>query len=257
MAESARQLFALSDEVAIVTGASRGIGEAIARGLAAFGAKVVVASRKQDAVEAVAASIRAEGGTAIAVAAHMGDSTAIKNLVTKSQDHFGGIDILVNNAAANPVFGPLQTVDEAAFAKIMQVNVWGPLALAREAQPSMTARGGGSIVNISSIGGLRPEPMLGLYSASKAALINLSQTMAKEWGRDGIRVNVVCPGLVQTKFSAALWQDEKTLQRFLHTVPLGRIGQPEDLVGLAIFLASPASVYCTGAVFTVDGGHTI
>src|SRR6516162_9395537 len=139
----------------------------------------------------------------------------------------------------------------------MQVNVWGPLALAREAYPLMRARGGGSVINISSIGGLRPEPMLGLYSASKAALINLSQTMAREWGADGIRVNVICPGLIQTKFSAALWQDEANLKRFLQTVPLGRIGRPEDVVGIAIYLASAASAYCTGAVFTVDGGHVV
>ncbi len=257
MAEPFRQLFDLSGKVAIVTGASRGIGEAIARGLAAFGATVVVSSRKQEAVDAVAESIRSDGHQAFAVPAHMGDLAAIRNLVVKTQEQFGGIDILVNNAAANPVFGPLLSVDDAAFAKIMQVNVWGPLALARAAHALMKSRGGGSIINVSSIGGLRPEPMLGLYSASKAALINLSQTMAKEWSREGIRVNVICPGLVKTKFSAALWQDEKTLQRFLQTVPLGRIAQPEDMVGVAVYLASPASAYCTGAVFTVDGGHII
>ena len=257
MGNAFRQLFDLTGKAAIITGASKGIGEAVARGLAAFGAKVVVSSRKQEAVEAVAKSIQAEGGEALAVAAHMGDASAINNLAAAAKGHFGGVDIIVNNAAANPVFGPLLSVNEEAFAKIMQVNVWGPLALAREAYPLMRARGGGSVINISSIGGLRPEPMLGLYSASKAALINLSQTMAREWGADGIRVNVICPGLIQTKFSAALWQDEANLKRFLQTVPLGRIGRPEDVVGIAIYLASAASAYCTGAVFTVDGGHVV
>src|SRR5262249_20659618 len=132
-----------------------------------------------------------------------------------------------------------------------------PLELSRLAHPLLAARGGGSVINISSIGGLRPEPLLGLYSVSKAALLSLTQVMAREWAKDGIRANAVCPGLIQTKFSAALWQDEKHLQRFLHNVPLGRIGQPEDMVGLAVYLAGPASRYCTGAVFTVDGGHTI
>jgi NAD(P)-dependent dehydrogenase (short-subunit alcohol dehydrogenase family) len=257
MADPYRQLFDLTGKVAIVTGASKGIGEAIARGLAAFGAKVVVSSRKQEAVEAVAKSIQEGGGEALAVAAHMGDLAAIKQLVARASEHFGVISIIVNNAAANPVYGPLLSVDDDVFAKILEVNVWGPLALARQVHPMMRAHGGGSIINVSSVGGLRPEPFLGLYNASKAALINLSQTMAKEWGPDGIRVNVMCPGLIQTKFSAALWQDEKTLSRFLQTVPLGRIGQSDDLVGLAIYLASPASAYCTGAVFTVDGGHTI
>jgi NAD(P)-dependent dehydrogenase (short-subunit alcohol dehydrogenase family) len=257
MTSSIRNIFDLTNKVAIVTGASKGIGEAIARGLAAFGAKVVVSSRKQEAIDAVAQSIRADGQEAVGVVGHMGEPAAVKNLVVKTCEKFGGVDVIVNNAAANPVFGPLLSVDDAAFAKIMQVNVWGPLALAREAHPIMKSRGGGSVINISSIGGLRPEPMLGLYSASKAALINLSQTMAKEWGRDNIRVNVICPGLVQTKFSAALWQDEKTLERFLQTVPLGRIAQPEEMVGLAVYLASPASSYCTGAVFTADGGHII
>jgi NAD(P)-dependent dehydrogenase (short-subunit alcohol dehydrogenase family) len=139
----------------------------------------------------------------------------------------------------------------------MSVNVKGPLELAKRAHPIMARRGGGSIINISSIGGIRPEPLLGLYSISKAALISLTKVMAQEWSRDGIRVNAVCPGLVQTKFSAALWQNEQHLQRFLRALPLGRIAQPDEIVGLAIYLASAASSYCTGAVFTIDGGHTI
>jgi NAD(P)-dependent dehydrogenase (short-subunit alcohol dehydrogenase family) len=256
MPKSYRQLFDLSGKVALVTGASKGLGEAIAHGLAEFGARVVVSSRKQEAVDAVAQAIALAGGQAAAFAAHMGDSAAIRRLVAQTVDRFGGVDVVVNNAAANPIFGPLLDAPEEAFHKIMDVNVKGPLELARQAHPVMTKRGGGSVINISSIGGLRPEPMLGLYSASKAALISLTRTMAREWAPDGIRANVVCPGLFRTKFSAALWQDENVLRRFLGQIPLGRIGEPEEVVGLAIFLAGPASGYCTGAVFTADGGYT-
>jgi NAD(P)-dependent dehydrogenase (short-subunit alcohol dehydrogenase family) len=257
MSNQYRRLFDLTGKVAIVTGASKGIGAAIAHGLAEFGARVVVSSRKQPAVEAVAQAITAAGGQAAALAAPMGDPASIKNLVAQTVDRFSGLDIVVNNAAVNPVYGPLLQAPLEAFDKIMEVNVKGPFELARQARPIMAAHGGGSIINISSIGGLRPEPMLGFYSASKAALINLTQAMAQEWAAAGIRVNAICPGLVRTKFSAALWQDDMVLERFLRAVPLGRIAEPEDIVGLAIYLAGPASSYCTGAVFTVDGGATI
>jgi dehydrogenase/reductase SDR family protein 4 len=251
-----RELFDLTGKIALVTGASKGIGAAIARGLAEFGARVVVSSRKIDAVEVVAAELRTDGLNASALAAHMGDAAAIKRLVEETTRLHGGIDILVNNAATNPVYGPLLDADAAAFDKILNVNVKGPLELARAAHPHLR-RSGGSILNISSIGGLSPEASLGLYSVSKAALISLTKVMAAEWAGDGIRVNAICPGLIQTKFSAALWQDEQRLQRFLAEIPLGRIGQPEEIVGLAVFLASDAARYCTGAVFTVDGGYTI
>jgi NAD(P)-dependent dehydrogenase (short-subunit alcohol dehydrogenase family) len=255
MAIPFRQLFDLTGKVALITGASQGIGAAIAQGLAAYGAKVVVSSRKQASVEAVAQEITVQGGTALAVAAHMGELSQIQQLVEQTQAAMGGVDILVNNAAANPVYGPILQTDTAVFDKIMAVNVRGPLELAKRVQPLMAARGGGAIINISSIGGLTPEPGLGIYSVSKAALISLTKVLAQEWGKDGIRCNVICPGLVKTKFSAALWQEEKTLQRFLREVPLGRIAQPEEMAGLALFLASPAASYCTGAVFTADGGY--
>jgi NAD(P)-dependent dehydrogenase (short-subunit alcohol dehydrogenase family) len=257
MPTRSRDLFDLTGKVAIVTGASKGIGEAIARGLAAFGARVVLSSRKQPAVEAVAQAICGDGGEAAAVAAHMGDPAAVRNLVARTRELYGGVDIVVNNAATNPVYGPLLEADEDVFDKIMAVNVKGPLELAKAAYPLLAGRGGGSVINVSSIGGLTPEPLLGLYSASKAALISLTKVMAREWGPAGVRANVLCPGLVRTKFSAALWQDEAVLQRFLQKVPLGRIAQPEEMVGLAVYLAGPASAYCTGAVFTVDGGYTV
>jgi NAD(P)-dependent dehydrogenase (short-subunit alcohol dehydrogenase family) len=217
----------------------------------------VVSSRKQDSVEAVAKAIRDSGFEAAAVAAHMGDLTAVRQLVAKTQEVYGGVDVVVNNAATNPTFGPLLETDEGIFDKIMAVNVKGPLELAKQAHPIMKQRGGGSIINISSIGGISPEPLLGLYSVSKAALMSLTKVMAQEWSRDGIRVNAICPGLVQTKFSAALWQNDQYLGQFLQALPLRRIAQPEEMVGLAVYLASAASSYCTGAIFTVDGGHTI
>jgi NAD(P)-dependent dehydrogenase (short-subunit alcohol dehydrogenase family) len=251
-----RTLFDLTGKAAIVTGASKGIGEAVARGLAEFGARVVVSSRKQEAVEAVAAALRADGLEAAAVAAHAGDSAALRRLVEETIRLYGRLDIVVNNAATNPVYGPLLAADDSAFDKILAVNLRGPLELARAAHPHLRQQGG-SIVNVSSIGALSPEPGLALYSVSKAALVSLTKAMAQEWGGDGIRANAICPGLIQTKFSAALWQDERTLERFLSHVPFGRIGQPHDLVGLAIYLASDAGRYCTGGIFTVDGGYTI
>jgi NAD(P)-dependent dehydrogenase (short-subunit alcohol dehydrogenase family) len=257
MITNPRELFDLKGKVAIVTGASKGIGEAIARGLAAFGARVVLSSRKLESVETVAKSIREQGGEAVAVAAHVGDTAALRTLVERTVEAFGGIDIVVNNAATNPVYGPLLQADEGVFDKIMAVNVRGPLELAKLAHPHMVKRGGGSVINISSIGGISPEPLLGLYSVSKAALVSLTKVMAQEWGRDNVRANVICPGLVRTKFSAALWQNEQVLKEFTQALPLGRIAEPHEMVGLALFLAAPASSYCTGGVYVADGGHTL
>lgn len=254
---SLQEKFDLTGRVAIVTGASRGIGAAIAHGLAACGARVMLSSRKQEAVDAVAAEIAAAGHEARAVAAHVGNCDDVARLVDETVSAFGRIDIVVNNAATNPVFGPVLSVDSGLFDKIMNVNVRGPLELCKLAHPHMAAQGGGAVVNISSVGGIKPEPMLGVYSVSKAALISLSKVLATEWGRDGIRVNAICPGLVQTAFSAALWQNEAIVEDFLSRVPLGKMATVEDIVPLALFLASPASSYCTGAVYTIDGGLTI
>ena len=252
-----RDRFRLDGKIAVVTGASKGIGEAIARGLAEFGAHVVVSSRKQEAVEAVTTSIRADGFEASALACHMGDVDAIHAFVDRVADEHGGIDIIVNNAAANPVFGPVEDTGSDAFDKIFDVNLRGPFELCKRALPVMRARGGGSIINIASIGGLNPEPGIGMYSVSKAALINLTQTFAKEWGPDGVRANAICPGFIQTKFSQVMWGNDALLNELETRLPLGRIGQAEEMAGLAVFLASDAASYCTGGVYLADGGYML
>ncbi len=249
--------FRLDNKVAIVTGASKGIGKAIARALGQQGAKVVIASRKQEAVDETANEFLAEGIEAIGIAAHMGDKLQINNLVEQTIKHFGGIDIIVNNAATNPSFGPITETDNTVFNKIMDVNVNGPLELSKLAYPVMKQRGGGSVINISSIEGITPGTGLGLYSVSKAALIALTKVLAKEWGSSLIRVNVICPGLIQTKFSEALTANEKILKHILAKQALPQLAEPDDIAGLALFLASDASSFCTGAVFTADGGYTI
>ena len=248
-------MFQLDGKVALFTGASKGIGEAMARGLAEFGAKVVVSSRKQEAVDAVANSFKADGLDAVGVAANMGNTQDIHALVDKTIETYGGIDIVINNAAANPVFGPIQHTDERAFDKIIDVNLKGPFELCKKAYPFLKQRGGGSIIHISSIGGLTPEAGIGIYSVSKAAIINMTKAMAQDWGADNIRVNAICPGLIKTKFSEALWGDNEILNRFLKNIPLGRAGAPEDIAGLAVYLASDASAYCTGGVYMADGGY--
>jgi NAD(P)-dependent dehydrogenase (short-subunit alcohol dehydrogenase family) len=249
--------FRLDGKVAIVTGASKGIGEAIARALAQQGAKVVVASRKQESVDAVAADIRTQGHEATGISAHMGDMDQVRQLLEKTIAIYGGVDIIVNNAAINPVFGPLLQTDLKTFDKIMEVNVKGPMELCKIAHPLMKQRGGGSVIQISSIEGIRPGHGLGLYSVSKSTLIALSKVMAKEWGSDNIRVNVICPGLVRTRFSEALTSNEKILQMIMKAQALPQVAVPEDIAGLALYLASPASAFCTGGVFTADGGYTI
>ncbi len=249
--------FRLNDKVAIITGASKGIGKAIARALGQQGAKIVISSRKQEAVDETVKEFLAEGIEAIGVAAHMGDEIQIKNLAEQTINHFGGIDIVVNNAATNPSFGPVLETDNTMFDKIMEVNVKGPLALCKLAYPVMKQKGAGSVINISSIEGITPGSGLGLYSVSKAALIALTKVLAKEWGPDNIRVNVICPGLIKTKFSEALTKNEKILKHILAKQALPQVAAPEDIAGLALFLASEAASFCTGSVFTADGGYTI
>ncbi|GAB3015752.1 glucose 1-dehydrogenase [Spirosoma pulveris] len=252
-----KAIFDLTGKVAIITGASKGIGEDMARVFAKFGAKVIISSRKQDACDALASDIRAQGGEATGIAAHVGDMDQLQQLVNKSIATYGGIDILVNNAASNPVFGPSLDCDGAAFDKIMQDNVKAPFELSKLCYPSMKARGGGSIIMISSIAGHTPDPGLGMYSVSKASLNMLTKVLAKEWGPDGIRVNAICPGLIKTKFSQALWQNEKILEHFTNRIPIARMGTVDEISPLALFLASGASSYSTGSLFYADGGTVI
>jgi NAD(P)-dependent dehydrogenase (short-subunit alcohol dehydrogenase family) len=199
-----KNVFDLTGKVALITGASKGIGEAIARIFAEYGAKVVISSRKQADLDELANDIKATGGECTGIAAHAGEINQLKLLVEKTVEIYGGIDILVNNAATNPVYGPSLDCSESAFDKIMQVNVKTPFELAKMIHPIMKARGGGSVINISSIAGHTPDPGLGIYSVSKASLNMLTKVLAKEWGEDSIRVNAICPGLIKTKFSQAL-----------------------------------------------------
>lgn len=249
--------FDLTDKVAIITGASKGIGEAMAYEFGKAGAKVVISSRKQEQLDAVAEEFRKEGIEVLPFAANTGSEKDIEELVKKTIATYGGVDVLVNNAATNPVFGPVIKTELSAYDKIMEVNVRGPFYLSQLVYPSMKERGGGSIINISSVEGINPGFGLGAYSVSKAALIMQSKVLAKEWGLKNIRVNAICPGLIKTKFSEALWSNDKTMEMVMHKQPIKRIGETKDLTGLALFLASDAGSYTTGAMFTVDGGLTI
>ncbi len=251
-------VFSLKGKVAIITGASKGIGEAIAVYFAQAGADIVISSRKQADLDVLAAEISSKYNVKVlAVAAHIGDSGQLQNLVQKTQETFGGVDILVNNAATNPVFGPILSADNDAFDKIMAINVRSPFELSKLVHPIMKGRGAGSIINISSIAGTTPDPGLGIYSVSKAALNMLTKVNAKEWGIDGIRVNAVSPGLIKTKFSQALWENPKMLEHFTKNLPVARMGTVDEIASLVLYLASDASKYTTGVNFTVDGGTTI
>jgi len=238
----------------VITGATRGIGRAISVQLGRAGATVVVSSRKADAVAATVQSLDAEGISARGFPANVGRLDEARALIAFVERELGGIDVLVNNAAVSPVYGPLTSMTESAFDKIMAVNLKAPLELACRALPIMAARGGGSIVNLSSVDGLRPDHDLAIYSASKAALINLTKAMALEWGAQNVRANAICPGLIKTDFSAAMWNNNDGVAAQLARQPLPRLGTPEDVAGLALFLASDAGSYCTGGVYLVDGG---
>ena len=248
--------FDLSGKVAIVTGGSRGIGRAIALGLASHGADVVVASRKQADLDIVAAEIRALGRKAAAIATHMRNKEDIDRLVEQTLEHFGKIDILVNNAGTNPYFGLLMNIEESAWDQIMTVNLKGYFLMAQAVARGMIEQGSGSIINVSSAGGRRASPGLGAYSISKAGDIMLTQVLAQELGQHGIRVNAIAPGIVQTKFAEALWSNEQILEASLRMTPLGRIGQPEEMAGVCVWLASEASSFVTGQTIILDGGQS-
>lgn len=250
-------LFDLTGKVAIITGASRGIGEAIAHTYAAAGASVVVSSRKQDGVEAVAAQIRQAGGQALAVAAHMGDREAVENLIQRAVEAFGGVDIAVNNAAINPHFGPLLAATDSMWDKTLDVNVKGYIRLIQAVAPIMQTRGGGKIINNASIAGLRTAPNMGLYSISKTSVLMMTKVLANELAPHNIQVNALAPGLIKTKFSQALWKNPQISERAIKGIPQKRIGSVDEITGIALYLAAPASNFTTGATFVVDGGASI
>ncbi|MBI2422107.1 MAG: glucose 1-dehydrogenase [Candidatus Hydrogenedentes bacterium] len=249
--------FNLTDKVILVNGASRGIGESFALEFAARGAKVVVTSRKQESVDAVAQAIRAKGGTALPVACHTGQPDRIAALFEKIRAEFGRLDVLVNNAATNPYFGPFITAPETAFDKTFEVNVKGYFLMAQQAAQLMTAQGKGSIINIASIEGITPSPMMSIYSMTKAAVIMLTKSLAVELGPANVRCNCICPGLTETRFAKVLIETEEIYKRQMEHTPMGRHAQPEEIAGAAVFLASDASSYTTGAIITCDGGSSI
>ena len=251
--------FDLTGMVAIVTGSSRGIGLASAYELAEHGAKVVISSRKQDACDAVAANLNAKygEGTAIAIAANISDKAGLQHLVDETRTHFGRIDILVCNAASNPYYGPQAGIADDQFRKILDNNIVSNHWLIQMVAPEMLERRSGSIIIISSIGGLRGSPVIGAYCISKAADMQLARNLAVEFGPSNVRVNCIAPGLIKTDFARALWEDPQRIEAANTSVPLRRIGEPEEIAGAVVFLASSASNFMTGQTMVIDGGVTI
>lgn len=248
--------FSLEGRVALVTGGSRGIGRAFALGLAQAGADVVVASRKLPDLEKVSEEIRGLGRKSLAVAAHVAKMDQIKDLVNKVKDEFGKIDILVNNAATNPVMDHALDVEERAWDTIMNLNLKGLFFLSQAVARVMKEKGGGKIINVTSIEGITPG-ILPVYSISKAGVIMATKVMAREWSKYNIRVNAIAPGLTKTSFSEALWNNPEILKDAMSITPMGRIAEPEEMVGAVIYLASDTSSYTTGQIIAIDGGVTM
>jgi NAD(P)-dependent dehydrogenase (short-subunit alcohol dehydrogenase family) len=252
-----RDIFDLTDRIALVSGASRGIGEAVAKLLAQYGAHVIVSSRRGEDCEQVARAIREGGGSAEARACHVGTMEDIEALFAWLRERHGRLDICVNNAAANPYFGPILETDLAAFQKTVDVNIRGYFFMSVEAGKLMREGGGGAIVNTASINALQPGPMQGIYSITKAAVVNMTRAFAKECGPFGIRCNALLPGLTKTRFAGALFDDAKSYEAFTRHLPLGRHAEPEEMAGTVLYLVSDASSYTTGECVVVDGGATI
>jgi NAD(P)-dependent dehydrogenase (short-subunit alcohol dehydrogenase family) len=253
------ELFELKDKVAVVTGSSRGVGRAIAEAYAAAGARVVISSRKRPACDEVAAAINARHGEgrAVAIAASISDKSALKALVAESRRAFGRIDVLVCNAASNPYYGPAAGISDEQFRKIFDNNVLANHWLISMVAPEMMDRKEGAIIIVSSIGGLMGSPVIGAYNISKAADFQLVRNLAVEYGPYNVRVNAIAPGVIRTSFARALWEDPEAEAALQRTTPLGRIGEPDEVAGAAVFLASKAGAYVTGQAIVVDGGAII
>jgi NAD(P)-dependent dehydrogenase (short-subunit alcohol dehydrogenase family) len=250
-------LFDLKGKVAVVTGSSRGIGRAIAERLAEHNAKVLVTSRKLDACEEVVKGIKAKGGDAFAHACNIGRKEDLQGLVNAAIQKWGGIDVLVCNAAVNPYYGPSIGTPDDAYDKVMNSNVRSNFWLCNMVLPQMADRGGGSIIIVSSIAGLIGSPTLGVYGLSKAADMALARNIATEWGPKNIRANCIAPGLVRTDFAKALWENPETYKKTVSVYPLRRIGEPDEIAGAAVFLAGPSGSFMTGQTIVIDGGGII
>ena len=250
-------LFDLGGKVAVVTGSSRGIGRAIAERMAEAGAKVVVSSRNKDKCDGVVAAIAARGGTATAVACNIAHKPELEALVAAARAAHGPIDVLVCNAAVNPHFGPSQQIPDSAFDKVMSSNIRSNHWLCQMVIPEMAERRDGAVIIVSSMAGLKGSAFLGAYAISKAADMQLARNLAVEWGRHNVRINCIAPGLVRTDFARALWDNPVIYQRTVAATPLARIGEPDDIAGAALLLASRAGAFITGQTIVVDGGITI
>jgi NAD(P)-dependent dehydrogenase (short-subunit alcohol dehydrogenase family) len=248
-------LFDLTGKVAVVTGGSRGIGRAICERLAEHGARVVVSSRKLDACEEVVRGIRERGGEAVAQACHIGRKEELRALVDATTERWGAIDILVCNAAVNPYFGPSVDMPDEAYDRVMNSNVRSNFWLCNMVAPGMAARGDGAIIIVSSIGGFQGSDVLGVYCISKAADMQLARNLAVEWGNRNVRANCIAPGLIKTDFARALWENPEIHRKSVQHTALGRIGEPDEIAGAAVFLASAAGRYTTGQTLVVDGGR--
>ncbi|MFK8028710.1 MAG: glucose 1-dehydrogenase [Gammaproteobacteria bacterium] len=246
--------FSLEGKVALVSGGSRGIGEAIAHGLAEQGARVIVSSRDVAACQVVADAINAKGGEAVAMTCHAGVQSDIDAVFKAIDEQFGRIDILINNGATNPYYGPMAQTPEEAFDKTMTVNVKGPFMMTSAAVERMVKQGGGSIVTVASITAFNPSTYMGIYAMSKAALVSMTRTFANEYSKHNVRVNALAPGLTDTKFTEALQSDEKMTQQILKSIPARRMALPEDMVGGVLYLVSDAAAYTTGTTLVIDGG---